>query len=86
MRHAAKVDANHSEIVSAFKAYGWAVKQTFRYPGLGCDLIVTRGDRLFLVEIKPAAKALLKPSERDLQQFAPFHFRRIETIEDVRAL
>jgi hypothetical protein len=73
MRRAARVDANHAEIVAAFRACGCQVLDLSRVGG-GCpDLLVSsRGGRcLFLVEVKDGAKS---PSRRKLTPLeAEFH-------------
>ena len=63
MRRAAKVDANHQAIVACFKACGARV---LSLAGLGDgvpDLLVEKGGRLILVEVKDGAKP---PSARKL--------------------
>lgn len=56
MRRAAKVDANHGEIVRALEAVGARV-QSLAAIGNGCpDLLVYRGQKLFLLEVKDGSK------------------------------
>ena len=63
MRRAAKIDANHAEIVAALRKIGCKV-QSLAAVGAGVpDLLVMRGFRLYLVEIKDGNKA---PSARKL--------------------
>jgi Holliday junction resolvase len=63
MRRAARIDANHTEIVNALREMG-AMVQPLHTVGNGCpDLLVGWRNQLLLVEIKDGAKA---PSERRL--------------------
>lgn len=65
MRRAAKVDRNQSEIVSALRRFGCSV-QPLHTIGQGCpDLLVGRGGRNFLLEVKDSAKP---PSARALTE------------------
>jgi len=57
MRRAARVDANHDQIVSALRAAG-AVVQSLAAIGKGCpDLLVAFRGNLFLLECKDGAKS-----------------------------
>jgi len=57
MRRAARTDATHAAVVQAFEAMGCAVLDLSRV-GAGCpDLLVARGGRMVLVEVKDGAKA-----------------------------
>jgi Holliday junction resolvase len=63
MRRAAKIDRNQTEIVEALRKIGCKV-QSLAAVGAGVpDLLVMRGSRLFLLEVKDGAKPL---SERRL--------------------
>jgi len=63
MRRAAKIDANHREIVAVFRAYGASV-QTLAAVGQGVpDLLVGYQGRNYLVEVKDGNKS---PSRRRL--------------------
>lgn len=63
MRRAAKVDANHAEIVEALRATGCTV-QSLAAVGCGCpDIIVGRGRVTVLMEVKDGRKP---PSAREL--------------------
>lgn len=63
MRRAAKVDANHEQIVSALRAAG-AMVQSLAALGKGVpDLLVGFRYRLYLMEVKDGTKA---PSKRRL--------------------
>lgn len=63
MRRAAKVDENQADIVKALRRFGCAV-QPLHTIGQGCpDLLVGRGGRTMLLEVKdgnkpPSARAL----------------------------
>lgn len=68
MRRAAKVDANQADIVSALRKAGCRV-QSLAAIGDGVpDLLVMRGFRLFLLEVKdpaqPPNKRQLKPMQK----------------------
>jgi len=61
MRHAARVDKNQSEIVSALRAAGayvWIV-------GLPVDLLVGHNNHTYLVEIKDGSKKRLTKLQQD---------------------
>lgn len=63
MRKIARRDANHAEIVKAFRKLGWSVLDLAQIGG-GCpDLYVARPGRSTLVEVKDGAKP---PSQRVL--------------------
>ena len=63
VRHAAKVDANHAEIVAALRAVGAQV-QSLAMIGAGCpDLLVLYRGTLVLMEVKDGS---LPPSHRRL--------------------
>jgi hypothetical protein len=62
-RRAARIDANHGEIVEALETAG-AVVQSLAAVGDGCpDLLVSRAGHMWLIEVKDGAKA---PSKRAL--------------------
>jgi Holliday junction resolvase len=62
-RRAAKIDANHAEVVSALRKCGWFVKSTAAMGDGFPDAICCRGDVLRLVEIK-GAKGTLTPKQK----------------------
>lgn len=63
MRRKAKIDDNQVSIVSGLRKAG-ALVLSLAAVGRGCpDLLVCRGDRLFLLEVKDGAKS---PSRRKL--------------------
>ena len=86
MKYATRKDQNHAEVGDYLRAYGWATMDVSRMLGLGCDYLAVRGDRLLFVEVKINDKAKLTEAEQKLKEFAPQHWRRVETLEDVRAL
>lgn len=62
MRRAARVDANHAEIVSALRKCGFQVLDLSRVGG-GCpDLLVCRAGKIRLVEVK-APKGRMTPEQ-----------------------
>jgi hypothetical protein len=54
-RYRARTDRNHREIAAAFRKLGWKVF----YSKVPTDLIVLRGGRMLLIEIKSDAWAKL---------------------------
>lgn len=64
VRHAARVDSNHREVVDTLRSCGWLVKETHQYPGF-VDCVAQRGGVVRLVEIK-RPKGRLKPSQAKL--------------------
>lgn len=65
MRRAAKVDANHQEIVHTLRSVGASV-QSLATVGNGCpDLLVGWNGKTILMEVKDGAKA---PSARRLSE------------------
>lgn len=62
MRRSARRDANEPEIINAFQRLGWSVQQL---SAPGCpDLLVGKGHRLLLIEVKAKA-GKLTPDQRD---------------------
>ena len=51
-RYACRVDANHSEIVDALRATGWAVKDTSRVGEGFPDLVIEKNLLVLLAEVK----------------------------------
>mgnify|MGYP002813895590 CR=1 FL=1 len=90
MRRAAKTDANHAEVVAAFRKLGWSVLDLSRV-GQGCpDILCGRPGYSVLVEIKDGAKV---PSQRKLtEDQIDFHAEWrgplvvVKDVEDVRLL
>lgn len=88
-RRAAKVDANHTEIVAAFRKLGWSVLSVAQLKNC-CDVFVAKGGRTVAVEIKDSAKP---PSARKLSE-GELKFKEswkgewalVESIEDIHKL
>lgn len=82
MRRAAKVDANHAEIVAAFRQLGYSVGNLSQLGGGWPDLLVAKDGRTALVEVKSAKGKL----NRDQLDFVASWHGVIEvarSIEDV---
>ena len=85
-RRAAKVDANQSEIVKAFRSLGWYVLIISQLKNC-CDIIVSKNGRTIAIEIKDGSKS---PSQRKLSE-GELKFKNewqgeyllIESIDDV---
>lgn len=60
MRRAARVDANHGEIIDAFRAFGFSVADTSRLGGGFPDCVIARNKKTALVEIKDGKKSASK--------------------------
>jgi hypothetical protein len=85
MRRASRVDANHAEIVAAFRACGCQVLDLSRVGG-GCpDLLVRVRGIIVLVEVKDGVKSpsrrALTPAEAEFHQ--QWEVRIVENIADV---
>lgn len=65
MRRRARVDTNHAAVVQALRAAGWCVQDTSRLGGGFPDLVIAKGGRVELVEVKDGAKS---PSARLLSE------------------
>ena len=63
MRRAARVDANHTEIIATLRTLGWYVHDTSRLGGGFGDAVAARRGKLRMIEIKNGANA---PSRRKL--------------------
>jgi Holliday junction resolvase-like predicted endonuclease len=66
MRRAARVDANHAEVVAVLRACGWYVLDTSRVGGGFVDCIAAKHGVVRFIEIKDgtkplSAQALTKP-------------------------
>ena len=86
---ARKVDANHSAIIAAIRAFGMGVYDSSAYGGGFPDLVCSYAGQCFLVEIKDGAKY---PSQRKLTEAqVKFHdewqapIAIIETVEQANA-
>lgn len=89
MRRAARTDGNHREIVSALRKLGFSVADTSRLGGGFPDLVVGRGGRNWLLEVKdprqPASKRLLTEDERKFFRGWNGQVAVVESVEDVIA-
>lgn len=63
MRRAARVDANHAEIIDTLRKCGWTVYDTSALGNGFFDCIAWKGERGLFVEIKDGS---LSPSRRRL--------------------
>lgn len=90
MRRAAKVDANHGEIVAAFRKFGCSVLPLHTVGG-GCpDMAVGKCKKTVLVEVKdgnkpPSARALTKDEQKFHDEWLGGVFV-VENLSDVIAL
>lgn len=90
MRRAAKIDANHTEIVSAFRKFGCSVLSLHTVGG-GCpDLAVGKCRKTVLVEVKdgnkpPSARSLTKDERKFHDEWLGSLFV-VENLSDVIAL
>ena len=87
---ARRVDANHAEIAAAFRQLGYSVADTSRLGSGFPDLVIAKGRRTVLVEIKDGRKS---PSKRrltpDEQAFADAwrgEYRIVSSVDHVMAL
>lgn len=55
MRRRARIDGNHPEVVKALRAAGYAVLSLAAVGNLVPDLLVARGGKMWLLEVKRAA-------------------------------
>ena len=93
MRYARNVDRNHAETVRVFRAMGCDVLDVSAQSLVSVDLIVSRGIRYALVEVKDGAKPpsarKLTPREaafRDLCERVGLHWHLVECPEDAQEL
>ena len=85
MRYAARVDANHSEIVAAFRALGYDVLDLSRV-GSNCpDILLGRNNLNVLVEIK-TEKGKLKPGQMEFYTKWKGHTAVVRSLDDVERL
>ena len=63
MTYARRVDANHSQIVKAFRELGCSVFDTSRVAGGFPDILVGVNQKTALVEIKSSDKARFTPAQ-----------------------
>jgi len=82
MIRAARVDANHAEIVAYFRAHGCAVESLAKMGRGVPDLLVGWHDALALVEVKtPAGK--LRPAQTAFHRRFPVYLVRHAADADV---
>ena len=88
-RRAAKVDANQSEIVKAFRSMGWYVLIISQLKNC-CDIIVSKNGRTVAVEIKdgnkPPSQQKLSAGELKFQSEWQGEYALIKSIDDARGL
>lgn len=89
MMRAARVDANQPEIVKAFRDLGWSVLIISQLKNC-CDIVVAKGGRTILVEIKDGSKP---PSQRKLTEGESKFFSTwkgiwaiVNSVDDVMAI
>ena len=86
LRRAAKRDLNESEIVDAFKALGWSVQ---KMSARGCpDLLVAKGKRVALVEVKGAKGKLTPDQVKWRAQWTgpePWIVRNVQEVQELNA-
>lgn len=91
MRRAAKVDANQTEIVKAFRELGCSVAITSHLGKGFPDMVVgIMGRHNLLVEVKdgakPPSKRKLTPDEQEFKDNWTGQYCVVESIEDVHRL
>ncbi len=83
----ARKDANHDEVVLAFKALGFTVQETHMHRGLGFDCIVSKGRQVLFIEIKdgtkPPSARKLEASELWAQASYPNNWKQITSVDEV---
>ena len=88
-RRAAKVDANHTEIVAAFRKLGWSVLSVAQLKNC-CDILVAKGGRTVAVEIKdgtkPPSARKLSDGELKFKESWKGEWALVESIEDIHKL
>ena len=89
MRIAAKVDANHAEVVKEFRKLGWYVLNVSQLKNC-CDIIVSKAGRVFAIEIKdgnkPPSQRKLTEGELRFQKEWQGNYSIVESIDDVRLI
>lgn len=89
-RYARRKDANHAAVVEVFRLAGLGILDVAGLGDLGCDLIVTRGERYRYVEIKDGTKApsqcKLTDSEARLKLLHPQTWRLVSTADEAIAV
>lgn len=89
MRRAAKVDANQTEIIAAFRKAGASVKPVHVVKGF-VDIVVGINGQNMLVEIKDGAKVKSKrkltPMEQEFHDGWKGQIHIVESVDDVAAI
>lgn len=90
MRRAARTDANHAEIIAAFRAIGFVVSDTSRLGNGFPDAIISRSMKTAVVEIKdgnkpPSARKLTADEQRFKDAWAGVHLI-VESLDDVERI
>lgn len=89
LRVAARKDANHVEIVAAFRKLGWSVLDIAQLKNC-CDIFVAKAGQTIAVEIKDGAKPpsqrKLSSGELDFKNRWLGRWELVQSIDDVIAL
>lgn len=84
------MDANHAEIVAAFRRLGYSVADTSRLGNGFPDLVVAKAGRTVLVEVKdgdkPPSARKLTTAEREFKATWKGEYRIVESVDDVLAM
>jgi hypothetical protein len=84
-RWASKVDRNHKAVVDTLRACGWRVKDTSRVGQGFPDLVIAKGGRTMLAEVKAPTGAILSLQHAFLIDW-PGEWIILRSVEDVLAL
>ncbi len=84
-RWAAKVDGNHKAVVQMLRVCGWRVKDTSRVGQGFPDLVIAKGGRTMLAEVKTPTGAVLSLQHAFLTDW-PGEWIILRSVEDVLAL
>ena len=84
------MDANHGEIIDAFRAHGFSVADTSRLGGGFPDCVISRAKKTALVEIKdgkkPPSARDLTPQEREFAKTWRGQYFVVLSLDDVEAI
>ena len=87
MRRAARVDANHADIIAAFRSFGFSVADTSRLGSGFPDCVIARNGITGLVEIKdgskPASARRLTDDEERFRMNWNGRWELVESFDDV---
>ena len=84
-RLAAKVDVTHAEVRDTLRRLGYRVLDLSR-AGRGCpDLLVAKGDQMWLIEVKRPTGGKLTPAQQDFIQGWPVPVIILKTAEEAVA-